>query len=101
MDRKQARTLARLATNGEDQIRKEKIYQLNDEKRKFLSHQTAKRHQMLDKYTKSIQTREDTIALQLMTSLVRHKLHNTKIGANISQDDVCRSHWLKLPSLLV
>ena len=43
MDRKQARALARMATKGEDQIRQEQIYQLNDEKRKFLSLSLLKR----------------------------------------------------------
>tara|TARA_R100000995_G_scaffold16783_1_gene6642 strand:- start:4697 stop:4993 length:297 start_codon:yes stop_codon:yes gene_type:complete len=43
MERKQARALARMATKGEDQIRQEKIYQLNDEKRKFLSLSLPKR----------------------------------------------------------
>ncbi len=55
MDRKQARTLARLATNGEDQIRKEKIYQLNDEKRKFLSLSLSNR---LKYFYKSIPTKK-------------------------------------------
>lgn len=55
MERKQARTLARLATKGEAQIRAEKLNQFKAEKRDFLSLSLIKR---LKYFYKNIPTKK-------------------------------------------